>query len=238
MKKTIKIISIVLLVIVLIAGWFVYKNWNSFEAIIHSMETTEDDTVKEMEKTKEELQSFLDNEEDITVRDLTEEEAKALSEGDLTEDEVIGILTGTASEPTKKPSSEKKTQETVLTPSNEQELSSEQKISRLIAKLYVQKSQYLNKLDTIEADVRAEYLADTTKWGSKKDAKQALLKKYLPKVASWEKTCDSTVYGILDEISAELKKMGKDESIAETMRQSYLEEKKLKKTYFINRYMD
>lgn len=237
MKKKTKITLSVLLVILLFFGWFIYTQWNSIEAIIHSIGTTEEDTVKQIEETKQELQEFINSEQDITVRDLTEEEAKALNEGNLSEEEVIGILTGKTPEPQKTPKPGK-----TPAPNNEPTPTpvpkSEEIISQLIAKLYVQKSQYINKLDTIEANVRAEYLATPNKWGKKKDAKQALLKKYLPTVASWEKTCDSVVYGILDEIRAELKKLGRDESIVDTMKTSYLEEKKLKKAYFINRYMD
>lgn len=338
MKKILRIIIIVLLAILLILGWFIHRNWNSIDAVIHSVGTTEEDTIQEITETKEKLQEFLEKEENITVRDLTEEESKALSEGKLTEEEIIELITGVTSEgneepkegmisqpetnqeprptisgqphetqvatqnpqsavgnqvtkpggtinPTKMPTSTKEpvstkapvstkepmstkapastkepastktpaptkdpvstktptaTKEPTSTPeaTPTPEPSSEEKVSKLIAKLYVQKSQYLNRLDTIEANVRAEYLNNKNAWGSKKAAKQALLKKYLPEVASWEKNCDSMVYGILDEIRAELKKSGKDESIVETMKKSYIEEKKLKKTYFINRYMD
>lgn len=237
MKKKTKITLAVLLAILMFFGWFIYTQRNSIDAFIYSLRTTEEDTVKEIEETKQELQDFIENEENITVRDLTEEEAKALSEGNLSEEEVIGILIGKTPEP-QKPTKPGKTPAANKEPTSTSASKSEEKVSQLIAKLYVQKSQYLNKLDAIEAQVRGEYLDNRKKWESKKLAKQSLLKKYLPTVASWEKNCDSMVYGVLDEIRAELKKMGRDESIVDTMKASYLEEKKLKKTYFINRYMD
>ncbi|MBR5809557.1 MAG: hypothetical protein IKY39_05625, partial [Clostridia bacterium] len=90
MKKAIKIILVIFLAICLALGWLVYANWNSIEAFIHSLNTTNEDTVKELEKNKQELESFLASEESITVRDLTEEEAKALNEGNLSEEELIG----------------------------------------------------------------------------------------------------------------------------------------------------
>lgn len=240
MKKFVKIILAVLLAVLLLLGWFVYKNWNSISAVLHSFETTEEQTVQEIEQTKQELQNYINNEEDITVRDLTEEEAKALSSGELTEDEVVELLTGStpAPEPTKKPTGNNKPSKTQTPATPKPTPDSDKIVSELIAKLYVQKSKYLNKLDAIEDEVMSEYLNNWKQWDSKKAAKQALLKKYLPRVSSWEKECDSVVYGILDEIRAELKKSGKDTSIVDTMKQSYLDEKKLKKTYFINRYMD
>ncbi len=237
MKKAIKIVLAVFLAICIALGWLVYANWNSIEAFIHSLNTTNEDTVKELEKNKEELESFLENEQEITVRDLTEEEAKALNEGNLSEDELIGILTGGTPEPEKTPTPTKNPDKNPA-PTPTPTPSSDKRISELIAKLYVQKSTYLGKIDDIEAQVRAEFIADPDKWGTLQDAKKVFLAKYLPTVASWEKTCDETVYGILDEIRNELKKQGKDSTIVETMEKSYLEEKKLKKTYFINRYMD
>ncbi len=235
MKKAIKIFLAVFLAICLILGWLIYANWNSIEAFIHSMNTTKEDTVKELEQNKQELESFLASEENIMVRDLTEEEAKALNEGTLSEEELIGILTGTPPEPEATP---KPTKNPAANSPPTPTPNPDKRISELIAKLYVQKSQYLNKLDEIEQNVRNDFIANEDMWETLQAAKQYYLKKYLPTVASWEKTCDETVYGILDEIRAELKNQGKDESIVDTMKASYLEEKKLKKTYFINRYMD
>lgn len=235
MKKIIKTLLAVFLAICLAIGWLIYANWNSIEAFIHSLNTTKEDTVKELEQNKEKLETFLASEEEITVRDLTDEEAKALNEGNLSEDELIEILTGKPPEPTSAPT-KKPISEPEKTPKPTP--TSEEIVSQLIAKLYVQKSQYLNKLDEIEENVRNDFIANEDQWETLQAAKQDYLKKYLPTVATWEKTCDDTVYGILNEIRAELKKQGKDESIVDTMKEAYLEEKKLKKTYFINRYMD
>lgn len=241
MKKALKIFLAVFLAICLALGWLIYANWNSIEAFIHSMNTTKEDTVRELEQNKAELENFLASEEDITVRDLTEEEAKALNEGTLSEEELIGILTGSTPKPVETPKATKNPETSSSPPPKPTptpEPTSDEIISQLIAKLYVQKSQYLNKLDEIEENVRNDFIAREAEWDTLQAAKSDYLKKYLPVVANWEKTCDDTVYGILNEIRAELKKQGKDESIVDTMKMSYLEEKKLKKTYFINRYMD
>ncbi len=233
-----RIISIVLLVILLVFGWVVYQNWNTIDAFIHSLGTSVEQTEQELEENKKELQDYIDQEESIVVRDLTEEEAMALNSGKLTEEEVIDIITGKTPDdkpiPSKKPVKPNVTPKPTPTP----EQTSEEKISRLIAKLYTQKSIYLNKLDDIEASARRDFENWQGKWPGTKVVKETLLNKYLPTVASWEKTCDTMVYGILDEIREELKKAGKDEEVVNTMKKSYLEEKKLKKAYFINRYMD
>lgn len=279
MKTKSKAILAVFLALVLIVGWFIYKQWNSIEAILLSVDTNQEETEKKLEKNKEELQNFLENEKNISVRDLTEEEAKALQEGSLTEEEVVELLTGgektesageevsveqktppdeAEQEPSKvtenpekeKPSkpangeTAKPTQKpaeklaATQSPKPQTDVSaSDQNVEKLIAKLYVQKSTYLGKLGSIESQARSEYLSLRYAGTDKQAAQQQMIRKYLPQVSAWETTCDSTVNGILDEIRTELSKSGKDTSIVDTMKASYLEEKKLKKAYFINRYM-
>lgn len=280
MKTKSKVILAVILTLVLIVGWFIYKQWNNIEAILLSADTNQEDTVRKLEKNKEELQNFLESEKNISVRDLTEEEAKALQEGNLTEEEVVELLTGGGepgsfdeedsveqktppdeaekepSKATKNPEQEKTskpatgetanptqkpTEKPVATQSPKPQTSvstSDQKVEQLIAKLYVQKSTYLGKLGSIESQARSEYLSLRYGGTDKQTAQQQIVKKYLSQVSSWETTCDNTVNGILNEIRTELSKSGKDTSIVDTMKNAYLEEKKLKKAYFINRYMD
>ena len=280
MKTKSKVILAVILTLVLIVGWFIYKQWNNIEAILLSVDTNQEDTVRKLEKNKEELQSFLESEKNISVRDLTEEEAKALQEGNLTEEEVVELLTGGGepgsfdeedsveqktppdeaekepSKATKNPEQEKTSkpatgetanptqkpaEKPVATQSPKPQTSvstSDQKVEQLIAKLYVQKSTYLGKLGSIESQARSEYLSLRYGGTDKQTAQQQIVKKYLSQVSSWETTCDNTVNGILNEIRTELSKSGKDTSIVDTMKNAYLEEKKLKKAYFINRYMD
>lgn len=231
-----RMISIVLLVILLVFGWVVYQNWNTIDAFIHSLGTSVEQTEQELEENKKELQDYIDQEEDIVVRDLTKEEAKALNSGKLTEEEVIDIITGKTDKP--KPSTKPVKPDATPKPTPSPEQTTEDNVSRLIAKLYTQKSIYLNKLDDIEAAARNDFENWQGKWPGRQEVKSTLLNKYLPTVADWEKTCDTMVYGILDEIRAELKSIGKDDQVVDTMKKSYLEEKKLKKAYFINRYMD
>lgn len=280
MKTKSKVILAVILTLVLIVGWFIYKQWNNIEAILLSADTNQEETVRKLEENKEELQSFLESEKNISVRDLTEEEAKALQEGNLTEEEVVELLTGGGepesfdeedsveqktppdeaekepSKATKNPEQEKTSkpatgetanptqkpaEKPVATQSPKPQTSvstSDQKVEQLIAKLYVQKSTYLGKLGSIESQARSEYLSLRYGGTDKQTAQQQIVKKYLSQVSSWETTCDNTVNGILNEIRTELSKSGKDTSIVDTMKNAYLEEKKLKKAYFINRYMD
>ena len=291
-------LSVVFIVIILIAG-IVIKHWNSLEALVDSFRYSQEEVVQKLDENKKQLQQYIDENEDVTVRDLTEEEAKLLSEGKISEEEIVKILTGqtngeTQSEGTsseKEPSSEANNPNTEPTeekptepePSkgdsqkenppakNEEKKPTENKpseskptenkpvenkpeetepeetptgtaVSEAIAKLYVQKSIYLGKLDSIEARVNDEFYAllksEHLDEAGIKEAKQQFLKTNLSTVAAWENECDSVVYGILDEIKAALKESNQDTDIVKKLEEAYLNEKRLKKSYYIKRYMD
>lgn len=265
MRKGLKIFLIVFLCIVLLASVVIYLNWNTVMGVIDGLRYSQEDVEKKQEENKKELQKFLDENKEVTVRELTEEENKALAEGEITEDDAVQIITGsTTLEEVKKQNEtatedEKGTQgksETDIPadtpkpqapPSNEtavqpavnpepvQEKTSDQIISELIATLYVQKSVYLSRLDGLEDTLSAEWA--TIPKEQKKAEKARIVAKYMPVIADWEKTCDDMVYGILDQIEAEIKKSGKDLTIIDKIDEAYKNEKRLKKAYYINNYM-
>ena len=223
----------VVLIVVILLGSIAIKHRNSIEALIDSFRYSQEEVEGKLGENKEQLQEYMDKNKDITVRDLTEEESEALSKGDLTEEEAVKVLTGQETE-------KNQPNGTVDTKPEEKPVSTV--VSEAIAKLYIQKSIYLGKLDGIEASLKQQYI-DIVKSNKlydeeKKNAKYSLIKQNVSKVSAWENECDSVVYGILDEITVALKNENEDTGIVKKLEEAYLNEKRLKKSYFINRYMD
>ncbi len=266
MSKKSKVLCTILILLFILIGWFAYSQWNSITAFTDALKYSQEELDERLKENKKDVQEYIDKNDEIVVRDLTEEESNKLNKGEITEEEVISIITGQIktedktnkdSSKEEKPSTEKndsgkvtedKKQDTTTVNQNIQgEKTAGQKVSELIAKLYVQKSIYLNKLDDVEAEVRAIFIgirteerAEGGKFGydRQQEEKKRLLNEYLPKVAQWETNCDNMVYGIFDEIKAVLKESNGDLTIVDKLEESYLNEKKTKKSYFINRYMD
>ncbi len=234
MKKKRKIWLWILLGIVVLMALFVYSQWDNISAVIDAFKYTQEEVVEKMEQNRQDLQNYIDENEDVNVRDLTKEEAEALNKGELTEDEVVDILVGKTEENS---SSEGKPQTNEKPQQSGKNETAGKKLSESIARLYVQKNAYLSKLDTIEAEARARFIAQYTPEGEKA-LKSGIISEYLPRVASWEKECDRVVYGILNEVKSALKESGQSMEIADKIEQAYLDEKSLKKSYFIGRYMD
>lgn len=240
-------------------------NRNTVMGVIDGFRYSQEDVERKQEENKQELQKFLDENKEVTVRELTEEENKALADGEITEDDAVQIITGsttleeikqqneTASSEEKlgtgktetdipadtpdiqPPENDKPVVQPTVTPEPVPEKTSDQIISELIATLYVQKSVYLSRLDGLESTLSAEW--ETIPKEQKKAEKARIIAKYMPVIADWEKTCDDMVYGILDQIEAEIKKSGKDLTIIDKIDEAYQNEKRLKKAYYINNYM-
>lgn len=242
MKKVLCIVLAVIFVILIGLGVIAYINRNTIAALLDAMKYTNEEVQQKMQENQKDLQEFIEKDENIVVRDLTEEEKTALNENKITQDDAISIITGEKTleeaisnneeKPDDKPSGKVEPQK----PSTNTSGNSDKRISELIASLYVEKNTRLAAFDSLKAQVYQEYKAiegvehETKKWD--------LINKYTPVLAQWESDCDSVVYGIIDEIKAELKKAGKDESIATKLRESYLNEKKLKKASLAANYLD
>ena len=262
MKKKHVVLLCVLAAVLLVGGGFAYVQRNTIGALIDSFRYSQEDVEKKMEENQKDLQKFIDEDDDISVRDLTDDEKKALDNGEITEDDVVSIITGqTTLEDVKKsenantgqtdnvgksetgggtpnnPSKPEQPQPSAPTENgNTQTPSEENVLSELIAKLYVQKNQYLSKIDALDYQMRHEYSALPKE--ERKARKSEIISKYMKILGDWEKECDGVVYGILDEIKAELAKTGKDESLAKKIEEAYLNEKKLKKTAYMNEYIE
>ena len=241
MNKRRMIWLLAILIVVILVGSVAFKHRNSIQALIDSFRYSQEEVVGKLDENKKQLQNYID-EKEIVVRDLTEDEAKALSEGKMTEEEAVKVLTGqTPEEKTPPDEGDEKPQEPQVEPQPE-EKPADTVVSEAIAKLYIQKNHYLGKLDSIEARVKGEYYAlvkaEHLNKEEMKAAKQQFLKSNISTVAAWENECDSVVYGILDEITAALEAENEDTGIVKKLEEAYLNEKRLKKSYFINRYMD
>ena len=206
----------------------------NIKAIYTAFKYTPSEVEERIENNKEIVEKFLEEENNITVRDLTKEESEALSKGELTEEEIVEKLIEKKEIP--KDNKPVNNQE----PKKEEEKTEEdnnvsQAIAQAIAKLYIQKNTYLSKLDVIEKEATKRFwsLKDQTT-----EVKRTIIAEYLPRVAEWETECDNIVYSILDEVREVVKKSGQDESIVKKLEEAYLNEKTLKKSYFISRYSD
>lgn len=175
---------------------------------------------------------------DVTVRAPTDEEREALRDGSLTQEELVNRLTGggqsaaPASKPEGAKEPEKEEDSNAETARKQEEY--QQKLSALIAKVYVLREEYTNALEDMETAAKADYYALPD--GQRSVSKLApLVSSYLAKATALEKECD----GKMDEVIAEMERLIKenngDMSLADTVFNTYVKEKSIKKAWYLSR---
>lgn len=119
-----------------------------------------------------------------------------------------------------------------------------EQVARLVAKLYVVKAQANNEIDTLDNDLKAQYVAECKALSpeERKTQKMTIKAKYLKQaakvLATWEKTYDANVESIISEVETLLKDSGQDTALAQSLRTAYNDEKTYIKAYYLNRVSD
>lgn len=239
-------------------------NWDNIVSFVNSRKSTEEIEKKmetnkaKMEKIAEE--NPLIN----IRGELTAEEAKAYADGKITREEAVKLVKGDATleeilaakEPEKKPEEEPKAEkpedkaadtktesppkaeppkkeETVETqaPVKNEEAD---KVSALVAELYVVQADFISRLEALGDQAYADYEA------CHYDRNQivTIVDSYTGTVGTMEAECDAKVRALLKELEAELKAVGGDLGLVKEIRDYYYDEKSLKKSYYLNKMND
>ena len=199
---------------------------------------------------------------DVTVRAPTDEEREALRDGSLTQEELIDRLTGssaateskppaeqtgTAADPAKPDSAEptgnqpepdkpEKPAETKPEPTAEQK-DYQKKLSALVAQVYVLREEYVGALEDMEAAAKADYnaLPESQRTSTKL---APLVSDYLARATGLEKECDGRMDGIIAEMEKLIKENNGDMSLTDTVFNTYVNEKSLKKAWYLSRLQE
>ena len=119
------------------------------------------------------------------------------------------------------------------TSAQEEKKDAGQKASECVARMYVLKSNFESRLAALAEQAKQDYIS--VPWGEERTARKSeVVKRIYPKAAALEKECDANVDKVLAELESLLKQSGEDTSIVNKIRQSYSEEKSLKKAYYLN----
>ena len=155
------------------------------------------------------------------LSELTEEAVQMLHDGTLTEDDAIKIITG---EKTLEEIKEDKVNPEAKSGKN----GNSPKIASLVGKMYVLRSTYLGKLNSLIGQAKAEVMAG--------NSKSSVASKYIGIAAGLEGQCDAQVESVLAQITEELKKTGGDLSLVSELRSAYRNEKSVKKASLLSQY--
>ena len=244
MKTVWKIIGAIfglLLVAVLIVAFWQKDNISAFiTAMRYTPEQLKEQISENDKALKKELVGLLGSK---NIRDYTEEEKALIERGEASEKEILakiiaeqgGWITPASASgdgQIEAGGSSSQTQDSGSEPTK----SADTIISGYVAQLYAMEGRYLASIDGVLDRAYAEYVS-TAKHNQDTAAMTAVGAKYITEIYSLESSCDAEVNTLLDSLKAELTAIGADTSIIGTIRSAYNNEKQLKRSYYMSKYM-
>ncbi len=251
-KKVVLVILAVLLVII-IALCIRFRNilslvtWDNIVSAWNAWWYSTDDIEKQMQDNKAKMEKIAEEDPLIDIRgELTDEEALALKNGEITAEEAKRIVKGEitleeirksknkaeeAPEPTEPADEPPPPEEPVQEPAQS---TGNDKVSEIVAELYVIQAEFITKLEAIGDQAYADYKATHYDRSKVMD----IVDSYVATVGQLESECDEKVNSLIKELKAELTKVGRDHSLAKEIQNYYYTEKSLKKSYYLNKLDD
>ena len=234
MKKKTKIILIIIGIIIALVASFAVWQRNNLKAIMYYLMYSEEELAQKSIDNQKKLDEALKKIDMQAPRELTEEEAKALENGEITLEEAVNLsLTPITDETLQSNNGENSVKPAAPSTAENKEQS---KMSKLVAELYVLKSSYMSKLDSLEAAGKKEY-AQTPADQRNATWKGQMISKYSGIISGWEAECDAKVEAVIGKIREEIKRTGGDMSVINTIRSTYSHEKEIKKAEYLNTYL-
>jgi len=242
-------LAVVLALLAVLAFW----QRNNLKAVLDFASLSQEELEEKLQQNDQQIKDTVDALEDVTVRDLTEEERQALRDGSLSPEEITNRLVGwtpdtlppeqTETPPASSDSSEQppasSSADSSSAASSQMPVQDnryyeyQQKLSTLIARVYVLREEYLIALDDLQAEAMEDYrnLSSSQKKGSKL---ADFISKYLSRGTQLEKDCDRKMDAVVREMEAVIKEYGGDMSLVDTVVTTYANEKSLKKAWYMS----
>lgn len=245
MKKPLKavliIISVLLIVCVAIGIWQRENIFAVFDAVKYSQE----DISTLLTDNEKIVSEALIEYPELNITDIDGDGIKALEEGKITQEEMIDIVMGKTSfkEVMKKKEENKNSEgasagkeynlpETSGTSSS----AGNDNVAKIVAKMYILKNSYIGRLDSLIGQAVSEFDALPPEKRTSA-AKQRILASKVSRARGLESECNGRVEAVLAELANELKAQGKDLSLVSSIRKAYANEKQLRKSYYISKYL-
>jgi len=245
MRKSIKILLVILAVILMAAGALVVWQYDNISALIKGLSSSSEDLAVKIDEHRNKVKTEIEKYVPKPIEDISAEDEKKLILGEISLEEVaekyklpLEYMKDDINNkiPDKKPAASvnESPKPSVNKPVDKNKLI-EEEISNSLAQLYALKAKYVNKLGELEREVKEQYL-NLPKSKQNKEGKKELVMANIDYVANLEKTCDSEVDKVVAELEKKLKELGGDLEIIQIIKDAYDEEKELKKSYYLSLY--
>lgn len=219
----------------------IWWQWENLQALKSAAQYSSEELEQQLQENQQLIQDAVSKVPEVIIRDVTDEEREALKDGSLTEEELVDRLVNTGTPvqtgqetlvpvnpPTGSPQPEAPAPAPVPDPAYQQKLSS------LIAEVYVLREKYTIELDNMYAAAKKEYKAmPKSKRTTEKLSKWAM--GYVTQATKLEKDCDASMDDVVLRMEDLINTNGGDLSLVDTVVYTYANEKSLKKAFYMSK---
>ena len=252
MKKKILIGILVFVILLLVcAGLFVWKNKSTIEAVVMSQKMSQEEIKEEIISSEKEVDEILEKYLHVLPRELTEEERRKIESGEVSLYEIFGEIyketeentnqseTDSGDELTEDKSEENKKQENNSSKTNTSKKSSaeiDSVISQYIGKMYALEAQVSSQASSLISTAKAEYIAaaKTTPKDQRGALKASIISKYMGQALAVESSVDGQVSAIIGELKRFLTENGRSTAVADEMYRTYISKKGAMKAMYLS----
>lgn len=247
------IVPSVLLAVLIISAVLFFWQEDNISALMDYSNYTREELEEQLQQNDQAIKDAVNAVPEITIRDVTDEEREALKDGTLTQEELIDqLLTKEETTPelpeeppqdtpsgSSPDTDHEKTDNPETLPEKEpapapEQSDYERRLSELVAQVYVLREEYLIKLDALLAEAKEVYKSTPAEQRTGSWIADAV-SSYLAKGTSLEKECDRRMDSIVTELSELIKDNNGDMSLVDTVIETYANEKRLKKAWYMSR---
>ncbi len=247
------VLGIVIAALILV-GAVAYNNRHNIQALYAARKSSSEEISVKQEQNRQRTQEILDSLTDADIKELPEEVREKLQTGEITEEESLDIILGktTVDEVMENHSSgngdgqvtdsaKEEPSQNVSTESRPGNKPAEDKPressskEEIIAKIYLLRAEYLNKIDAFIESGKATIRAlPPGSWSM--STKMSLINQFASQGNALEASCDARMEQLLGELEAELIRNGESTAPIGEIRGAYAEQKQLKKEELFNTY--
>lgn len=232
MKKGVKIAFGVVGVLAAGAAALTAWQWNNINALRYGL-TLDKDTIDQRLQDNEQALSDAMAEYNIQGYTFSQEEIAQLADGTLSTEEAAKRLLEGQTPLAASPEGASGQQGNGSQEAGAQS-ETDQAIQEQIAAMYVLRSTYVGKLETIAQSAIDEYTAGEH---TEENRKQVVYDK-LDQLTELEKECDAQVAQVVSRLRELLKEAGRDDSLAKQVEETYQNEKSLKKAAYLEEFQN
>ncbi|MBQ9974235.1 MAG: hypothetical protein IJP02_04665 [Oscillospiraceae bacterium] len=238
MTRIKKILCIILALILLCIGGIAIWQWDNITALINGLRYTTEELEDKLAQNDQAIKDAVAALPGVSFGEMTDEERQALHAGEITHEQLVeSMVNGSKTEQSGQPEegqsskSEPKPQPEQPPAKPPEQTAYEKQLSAVIAKVYVLREDFMGRLDALMNQAIAEYKSIPPEERAAKLA--SFVSGYMSKGLDMEKECDAQIEAIIIELETLLSENNGDMSIAQTVYDTYVEEKSLKKAWYM-----